>query len=69
MSQAWPRPAVAIEGIDTESAEASVSEGWGGQKQDDDVSYSRMLRFILPTLGIWLASPILSLVDAGVVGE
>ncbi|CAM9212103.1 unnamed protein product [Sphacelaria rigidula] len=27
-----------------------------------------MLRFILPTLGIWLASPILSLVDAGVVG-
>ncbi|CAN0165342.1 unnamed protein product [Discosporangium mesarthrocarpum] len=27
-----------------------------------------MLRFILPTLGIWLAAPIMSLVDAGVVG-
>lgn len=39
-----------------------------GEAAEGDVSYGRMLRFILPTLGIWLASPILSLVDAGVVG-
>lgn len=61
---------MAIEGVDTENTEAApVPEGWGEQTPEDDISYGRMLRFILPTLGIWLASPIMSLVDAGVVGE
>lgn len=70
VSQEWSRSAVAIEGVDTESKEkAAVPEGWGGDKLDDHVSYSRMLRFVLPTLGIWLASPTMSLVDAGVVGK
>ena len=65
-----PWAAVAIEGVDTENKEAvPVPEGWGEQTPEDDISYARMLRFILPTLGIWLASPIMSLVDAGVVGE
>lgn len=68
--QPWPRPAVAIDGVDTESKEAAaVVDGWGAQHENDEVSYSKMLKFILPTLGIWLASPIMSLVDAGVVGE
>lgn len=54
--------------IGTEEAEVAEG-GWGEQNEDDNVSYARMLKFILPTLGIWLASPIMSLVDAGVVGE
>lgn len=76
MGKAWPRSAVAIEGVDTDSKDskdnkeaAPVPEGWGEQTPEDDISYGRMLRFIMPTLGIWLASPIMSLVDAGVVGE
>lgn len=70
MSKAWLSAAVAIEGVHTENEEAApVPEGWGEQTPEDDVSYGRMLRFIMPTLGIWLASPIMSLVDAGVVGE
>lgn len=31
-------------------------------------SLGTLLRFTLPTLGIWLASPIMSLVDTSVVG-
>ncbi|CAM9305520.1 unnamed protein product, partial [Choristocarpus tenellus] len=46
--------------------EGDAANGWDG-RVDDDVSFGKMLRFILPTLGIWLASPIMSLVDTGVV--
>ncbi len=62
---------MAIDGAETDKKEAeeAVEGGWGKQDEDGSVSYARMLRFILPTLGIWLASPIMSLVDAGVVGE
>lgn len=68
--QAWQRSAVAVDGVEAGTEEAEVAEdGWGEQKGNDSVSYARMLKFILPTLGIWLASPIMSLVDAGVVGE
>lgn len=69
--QAWQRSAVAVDGVEVgkEAAEAAEDDGWGEQQGDDSVSYARMLKFILPTLGIWLASPIMSLVDAGVVGE
>jgi Na+-driven multidrug efflux pump len=31
-------------------------------------SLATLLRFTLPTLGIWLAGPIMSLVDTSVVG-
>lgn len=85
-SSAWPRRAVAIDGIDTGNSNTNKTRtinsidggvqldgvnrgGAWGRAPEDDVSLGRMLRFILPTLGIWLASPILSLVDAGVVGE
>lgn len=34
----------------------------------DEISYGTMLRFVVPTLGIWVAGPLLSLVDTGVVG-
>lgn len=75
----WSRGAVAIEGVETEHLDdsddgvgqleqAEEVGGWGA-RPDDDVSFARMIKFILPTLGIWLASPIMSLVDAGVVGE
>ncbi|CAM9472831.1 unnamed protein product [Scytosiphon promiscuus] len=71
--QQWQRSAVALDGVEVdkdreEPAEPAGSDGWGGQNEDENVSYARMLKFILPTLGIWLASPIMSLVDAGVVG-
>ncbi|CAM9697335.1 unnamed protein product, partial [Hapterophycus canaliculatus] len=72
--QQWQRSAVALDGVEVgkgsdETAEpADSGKGWGGQNEDENVSYARMLKFILPTLGIWLASPIMSLVDAGVVG-
>ena len=29
----------------------------------------KILRFVLPTLGIWIMNPILSLVDTAVVGQ
>lgn len=64
---------MALEGVeveeDSKGVAATIEGGWGEQKDDGNVSYTRMLKFILPTLGIWLASPIMSLVDAGVVGE
>lgn len=64
---------MAIDGVeveeDSKGVAATIEGGWGEQKDDGNVSYARMLKFILPTLGIWLASPIMSLVDAGVVGE
>lgn len=69
----WPRRhrAVAIEGIDAKNTgESSSRDRWGDQSnKDDDISYAKMLKFILPTLGIWLASPIMGLIDAGVIGE
>lgn len=70
--------AVAIDGIERDSSksrsqhdntEKFQSGRWGGQVEEEDVSFGRMLRFIIPTLGTWLAWPILSLVDAGVIGE
>ncbi|CAM9851925.1 unnamed protein product [Ectocarpus sp. 6 AP-2014] len=68
----WRRSAMAIDGVqveeDSKGVAATIEGGWGEQKDDGNVSYTRMLKFILPTLGIWLASPIMSLVDAGVVG-
>ena len=72
--QRWQRPAMAVDDgveVDSGSKEATPAAegGWGKQDEDGNVSYARMLQFILPTLGIWLASPIMSLVDAGVVGE
>lgn len=64
---------MAIDGVeveeDSKGVAATIEGGWGEQKDDGNVSYTRMLKFILPTLGIWLSSPIMSLVDAGVVGE
>lgn len=74
LRQQWQRSAVALDGVEVdkdrdEPSEPADSSGWGGQNEDENVSYARMLKFILPTLGIWLASPIMSLVDAGVVGE
>lgn len=62
---------MAIEGVEVDNGSeeaAPAADGWGKQDEDGNVSYARMLKFILPTLGIWLASPIMSLVDAGVVG-
>lgn len=71
--QRWQRSAATVDGIEVDSgskeAVQAAEDGWGKQDEDGNVSYARMLKFILPTLGIWLASPIMSLVDAGVVGE
>lgn len=36
---------------------------------DEHTSYRAILKFILPTLGIWLAGPLMSLVDTGIVGQ
>lgn len=65
---------MAVDGVEVDTsgskeATSAAEDGWGKQDEDGNVSYARMLKFILPTLGIWLASPIMSLVDAGVVGE
>ncbi|CAM9193534.1 unnamed protein product [Chrysoparadoxa australica] len=49
--------------------EAEVAPGGKEDTQQaGDVSYAAMLRFVLPTLGIWLAGPIMSLIDTGCVG-
>jgi len=34
----------------------------------DDVSVSRILRFAIPAMGIWLCSPLLSVIDTSFVG-
>lgn len=71
--QRWQRSAIAVDGVEVDNGSKEVAQAaedrWGKQDEDGNVSYAKMLKFILPTLGIWLASPIMSLVDAGVVGE
>merc|ERR1712144_63484 len=40
-----------------------------GTESNNEASIWELLKFTVPTMGIWLASPILSLVDATVVGS
>eukprot|EP00873_Tetraselmis_striata_P035573 jgi/Tetstr1/455837/TSEL_042628.t1 len=60
-----PLEPVAVAATVGTGAEAAVA----AEVASSTVGFRQILRFVLPTLGIWITNPILSLVDTAVVGQ
>mmetsp|Transcript_6483 Transcript_6483/g.23229 ORF Transcript_6483/g.23229 Transcript_6483/m.23229 type:complete len:537 (-) Transcript_6483:69-1679(-) len=61
--------AVDVNGASRGDAQVDGGAGAEDGQRPTEASVSELLKFTIPTMGIWLASPILSLVDASVVGS
>lgn len=61
-------PRTAATDIAVTDTPATLDNAAAAMEDEDEVSLLELLRFVLPSCGVWVIAPILSLVDTAVVG-